>query len=64
MLTRCYEATSYLRFINSNEDIQRLREKMYYSLKNGCDLEQSKSIFRDFAKIYEESTQSSTAYFV
>lgn len=59
LLTRCYEAASYLEIINSDEKIKKMRKKVYFALKDRYDLEKSKKIFEDFSKLYEEKVSKS-----
>ena len=54
MLTRCYEATSYLGAIDSDKRIQEMREEIYTALKNQFELRKSKKIFERFGELYEE----------
>jgi hypothetical protein len=54
LLTRCYEAASYLGIIDSDEKIEKMRKKVYFALKDRYDLEKSKRIFDEFSKLYEE----------
>lgn len=54
MLTRCYEATSYLGAVDSDKRIRDMRERIYYALKNNPGIHQSKKIFNQFGMLYEE----------
>ena len=54
MLTRCYEAASYLGAVDSDSRIQEMREEIYFALKDKYELEKSKKIFEKFGKLYEE----------
>ena len=54
MLTRCYEATSYLSVVDSDKRIQEMREEIYFALKDKYGLEKSKKIFEKFGELYEE----------
>lgn len=57
MLTRCYEATSYLGSVDSDERVQKMREEIYLALKGKYELEKSKKIFEEFGKLYEEKVK-------
>ncbi|MDP2628736.1 MAG: hypothetical protein Q8P15_02465 [Nanoarchaeota archaeon] len=54
MLTRCYEATSYMGAVDSDRIIQEMRKEIYFALKDKYELEKSKKIFEKFGKLYEE----------
>ena len=54
MLTRCYEATSYLGTVDSDVRVQKMREEIYFALKGKYELERSKGIFEKFGELYEE----------
>lgn len=54
ILKRCYEASSYLGLINTDNKIREIRKKLYFALKNKLDLKKGKIIFKEFQKIYEE----------
>jgi len=54
MLTRIYEATSYLGAVDSDKRIQEMREKIYFALKDNLNLNKSKKMFEEFGKLYEE----------
>jgi len=53
MLTRCYEATSYMGSVDSDEKIQEIRKELYLALKEKLELKKSKRIFEKFGKLYE-----------
>lgn len=57
MLTRCYEATSYLGSVDSDERVQKMREDIYLALKDKYELERSKKIFDKFGELYEEKVK-------
>ena len=57
MLTRCYEATSYLGSVDSDERVQKMREEIYLALKDKYELERSKKIFEKFGELYEEKVK-------
>jgi hypothetical protein len=54
MLTRCYEATSYMGAVSSDKRIQEMREEIYLALKDKLDINKSKEIFERFGLLYEE----------
>lgn len=54
LLTRIYEATSYLGAVDSDERIQEMREDIYFALKERHKLDKSKKLFNRFGKLYEE----------
>jgi hypothetical protein len=54
MLTRCYEATSYLGAVDSDVCVQKMREEIYLALKGKYELEKSKKIFNKFGELYEK----------
>jgi len=54
LLTRCYEASSYLKAVDSDEKIQRMRERIYSALESGPKINESKGIFEEFGRLYEE----------
>ncbi|MCX6796425.1 MAG: hypothetical protein NTW06_02910 [Candidatus Falkowbacteria bacterium] len=58
LLVRCYEATSYLGIIDSDERIQKFRREIYAALKNRYELEKSKRIFDRFGELYEKKTRA------
>ncbi len=57
MLTRCYEATSYLGSVDSDERVQKMREEIYLALKDKYEIGKSKKIFEEFGKLYEEKVK-------
>ncbi len=54
LLTRCYEATSYLGAVDGDVKVQDMRKEIYLALKGRFELEKSKDIFERFGKMYEE----------
>jgi len=58
MLTRCYEATSYLGAIDFDKKIQEIRKEIYFALKDKYELEKSKKIFEKFGQLYEDKIKS------
>lgn len=54
LLTRIYEATSYLGIVDSDERIQEMREEIYLTLRGKYELIKSKKLFDRFGKLYEE----------
>lgn len=57
LLTRIYEATSYLGAVDSDERIQKMREKIYLTLRDKYKLIKSKKLFDKFEKLYEEKVK-------
>ena len=57
LLTRIYEATSYLGAVDSDEKIQEMREEIYLALKDKYNLAKSKKLFDRFGKLYEEKVK-------
>lgn len=58
LLTRIYEATSYLGSVDSDKRIQKMREEIYLTLKDKYELEKSKNLFDRFEKLYEEKVHN------
>jgi hypothetical protein len=58
LLTRIYEATSYLESVDSDERIQKMREEVYLTLKDKYELEKSKNLLDRFGKLYEEKVNN------
>jgi len=57
LLTRIYEATSYLGAVDSDERIQEMREEIYLALKDRYNLEKSKKLFNEFGELYEDKVK-------
>ena len=54
ILSRCYEAISYIDAIDSNENVQEMRKEIYLALKDKHELKRSKELFDKFGKLYEK----------
>lgn len=54
LLTRCYEATSYLRAIDKDSRIEKIRKRIYNELIESPDIGKSKRIFEELGRLYEE----------
>jgi hypothetical protein len=57
LLTRIYEATSYLGAVDSDQKIQEMREEIYLALTDEYNLAKSKKLFNRFGKLYEEKVK-------
>lgn len=57
LLTRIYEATSYLGAVDFDERIQKMREDIYLALKDEYNLAKSKKLFNRFGELYEEKVK-------
>lgn len=57
MLTRCYEATSYLGAVDDDVNIMLMREKIYNALNEPISFDKSKKIFEEFGQLYESKVE-------
>lgn len=53
ILTRSYEATSYLGLLDSSQDVQKIRKEIYGALNEKFELCKSMEIFDKFGELYE-----------
>lgn len=53
ILSRIYQATTYLSFLDGNRDINDLQKRTYQSMAKGSSLSNSKSLFREAVCFYE-----------
>lgn len=55
ILSRTYEALSYLEFSSEREQIGDIRKKVYFATTEGTPLSKSKNIFNEVMSIYREN---------
>lgn len=60
ILSRIYEAVTYLSFVEDSPEIGRLRKQLYNSLNSGLSLKETKRLFNSVVSIYNNKTDGKT----